>query len=103
MTIAEIKRAIESKIRVEKREAQQRALLDYIHADLVGRSVGRFLVGNEIDYPTPEEAYSSLFEDKAKIKAEEKAKQQDELSALRFREYANFYNKKHRGEAITNE
>lgn len=94
MTLGEIKRAIESKIRIEKHEAQQKALLDYIQADLIGRSVGRFLVGGEVEYPTPEEAYSSLFEDKAKIKEEEKVKKLDELSALRFRQYADFHNKK---------
>ena len=94
MTLAEVKRAIESKIRINKREAQQKALLDYIQSDLIGRSVGRFVVGNEVEYPTPEEAYSSLFEDKAKIREEEKAIKQDELSALRFRQYADFHNKK---------
>lgn len=96
MTLAELKRAIESKVRVEKHKAQQRALFDYIQADLMGRSVGRFLVGSEVEYPTPEEAYSSLFEDKAKTKEEEKIRKIDELSAARFRQFANLHNKKHK-------
>lgn len=95
MTLGEIKRAVESRLRVEKRNAQQQALLDYIQADLIGRSVGRFMVGSDkIEYPTPEEAYSSLFEDKAKIRQEEKENKLAELSALRFRQYANFHNQK---------
>lgn len=96
MTLAEIKRAIESKIRIEKRAAQQKAILDYIQADLIGRSVGRFLVGDGVDYPKPEEAYSSLFNDEAKEREEEKAKKIDELSVLRFRQFAELHNKKHK-------
>ena len=98
MTLAEIKRAVESKIRIEKRETQQKALLDYIHAVLVGRSVGRFLVKEPLPYPTVEEAYSSLFVDEAKQREEEKAKKQAELSALRFRQYAAFHNEKYKKE-----
>lgn len=104
MTIGEIKRAVDSKLRRDKYNAQQQALLDYIQADLIGRSVGRFIVGtDELQYPTVEEAYASLFEDKAKIKQEEKAKKLDELSALRFRQFANFHNEKHKEVAALNE
>lgn len=103
MTLTEVKRAIESAIRREKRAAQQQALLDYIQADLIGRSVGRFLVSGEMPYPTPEEAYSSLFEDKAKIKQEERQQKLNELSALRFRQFADFHNKKHKEVANSNE
>ena len=72
MTIAEVKRAIESKARVDKQNAQQQAMMDYIAAELIGRSVGRFLVTKDMPYPTVEEAYPSLFEDKAKQREEEK-------------------------------
>lgn len=103
MTIGEIKRAIDSKIRREKRELQQQALLDYIQADLIGRSVGRFLVGDKVEYPTPEEAYTSLFEDKAKARKEEIENKRAELSVLRFKQFANFHNKKFKEVANVNE
>lgn len=103
MTLGELKRAIESKNRVEKRELQQKALMDYIQAELIGRSVGRFLVGSEVEFPAPEEAYSSLFEDKAKVKKEEKAKVKEELSVLRFKQFADFHNKKFKGGGSLNE
>ena len=39
MTLAEFNRLIESKQRVQKVEAQEKATYDYILADLVGRSL----------------------------------------------------------------
>ena len=41
MTLAELIRAIESKKRVEKEKAKEKASFDYILADMIGRSVSR--------------------------------------------------------------
>lgn len=93
MTLAEITRAIESKKRVMKQEAQQRAVNDYILADLIGRSVAR-IYSSTAKMPEVAEAYPALF-DTDKIE-EEKQKQKDELTILRFKQYANFHNKKYK-------
>lgn len=92
MTLAEIKRAIESKIRTNKTEAQQKAIFDYVLATLIGKNVERLLSTGDVTMPTLEEVYPSLFVDKAKAREEEKAIKQAELSAARFRQYANFHN-----------
>ena len=101
MTIAELERAIESRRRVRKIEAQERASLDYILADLIGRSLGRFYSSNN-KLPEISAAYPSLF-DSEDIQAK-KQEQQAELSAIRFRQFANSYNARFKeGAKINNE
>lgn len=90
MTIAELERAIESKKRVMKREAQERATYDYILGDLIGRSVAR-IHNSKNQYPQIYEIYPSLFD--AETINEEKRNKQAELSALRFKQFAHSYNK----------
>ena len=91
MTLAEFDRAIESKRRVEKMRAQQQASLDYILADLIGRSIGRIYSSNT-KLPELAEAYPSLFD--TKEIEEHKQQKRNELSALRFKQFANFHNNK---------
>lgn len=91
MTLAELTRAIESIKRVKKQEAQQRAVNDYILADLIGRSVAR-LYSSSAKMPEIAEAYPTLFN--AEVIEEERQNKQDEISALRFKQFANFHNKK---------
>lgn len=100
MTLSELNRALSSKKRVMKMEAQQRATLDYILADLIGRSVGR-LYSSSNSIPELAAAYPSLF-DNEEIK-EQKAERQAELSALRFKQFADSYNSRYKGEANKNE
>lgn len=91
MTIAEFDRAVESKRRVEKVKAQQQASFDYILADLIGRSIGR-LYSSTTKLPELAEAYPSIFDNK-EIQ-EQKQKHRDKLSALRFKQFADFHNNK---------
>lgn len=91
MTIAELERSFSSKLRIEKKKAQERASFDYILADLIGRSIGR-LYSSSNNMPEISSVYPSLFDSK-EIK-QKKQEQKDELSALRFKQYANFHNKK---------
>jgi hypothetical protein len=101
MTIAEAQRAIDSKIRVRKIQAQEKATYDYILADLIGRSVSR-IYSSSGKLPELYEVYPSIFN--AEDVQEQKEKQVAELSILRFKQYANFHNKKFNKEvAITNE
>ena len=70
--------------------------MDYILADLIGKSAGRF-ISKDMEYPTVEEVYSSLFEDKQKEKAEQKQKLRDDLSVLRFKQFVSYHNSKRKG------
>jgi hypothetical protein len=95
MTIAELVRAVESKKRLIKLEAQNKAVSDYKLADLIGHSIARLHSSSSV-YPDISEAYPTLFDSK-KIE-EEKQSKKDELSALRFKQFAQSYNDKFKKE-----
>ena len=95
MTIAELGRALESKKRQIKLEAQQKATFDYIHAELVGRSIAR-IYSSSARMPDISEVYPTLF-DTAQIE-ERKREKRAELSALRFKQFAESFNKKFKQE-----
>lgn len=90
MTIAELERAIESKQRMERMRLQELATFDYIHAELVGRSMAR-LYSSSATYPDITEAYPTIFN--TQEIQEKKQEKIAELSALRFRQFANSFNK----------
>lgn len=91
MTFAELDRAIDSYKRKRKLEAQEKAHYDYILGDLIGRSLSR-IYSSDARYPQIYDVYPSLF-DKESI---EEAQQQRtmELSALKFKQFAESFNKK---------
>lgn len=93
MTLAELERAIESKRRMKKIETQEKASFDYILADLIGRSVGR-IYSSATKIPEISEVYPSLFD--SKDIEEKEQEQKAELSVLRFKQFANSYNKKYK-------
>ena len=91
MTFAELDRLVDSKNRVKKRKAQERASYDYILASLIGRA---FAAGMDSKNKFPElhDAYPSLF-DKEEREIQ-KREQSNQLSALRFKQFAQSYNKR---------
>jgi hypothetical protein len=91
MTIAELERYFASRQRMEKQRAQEKATFDYKLAELIGRSIAR-IYNSSNHMPDISEAYPSLF-DSEEIKAQ-KEKKQAELSALRFKQFAQSYNQK---------
>ena len=91
MTLAEVERAIESKKRVILANQKSQAMFDYTLALLIGRSVSR-IFNSKNEMPTIAAAYPSLFE--SEENEEEKIKKMDELSAIRFRLFAQSINKK---------
>lgn len=91
MTFAEIDRAIESKKRMDKLQAQEKAYYDYTLADLIGRSISRLYTASA-KMPSIEEAYPTLF-NAVEIANRQQAKK-DELSAIRFKQFATSYNKR---------
>ena len=93
MTPAEVGRYVESRQRVMKREAKEQAARDWTLADLIGTSISR-LYSKDAKLPEVWEAYPALFsEERAAIEAERERKQ-DELSAERFKQYAQSFSKK---------
>lgn len=95
MTMAEIERAINSKKRVMKIQAQEKASFDYILADLIGRSIGR-IYSSSTKIPEIAAVYPSLF-DSQEVE-EKRAEKKAELSALRFKQFAESFNKKFKKE-----
>ena len=91
MTIAELIRLSDSKKRIWEREAREKASFNYTLADLIGRSIAR-IHSSSNKMPTIAEVYPTLFD---AAEAEEKIQEKkDELSALRFKQFANSFNKK---------
>lgn len=93
MTPGEVVRLAQSRSRVRRLEAQEKASYDYILANLIIKGVGMTL-GSKGTFPTIEEAYPGLFDDMAEKRNEEIQKQKMNLSALRFRQFAQSYNNK---------
>ena len=95
MTIAEITRMAKSKQRTTITESKERAMFDYLLADLIGKSVSR-IYSNSARMPELYEVYPSLFEQEDI--EEKKQEQRDNLSALRFKQFAQSYNKRFKKE-----
>jgi hypothetical protein len=93
MTLREIENSIRSKLRVRKMKAQEKATYDYIQATLIIKGVG-IALGSKDDFPGIEETYQGIFGDLADKKQDELQEKKDELSALRFRQFAQSYNNK---------
>lgn len=91
MTLLELERAIESKKRMQRVQAREKATFDYILADLIGRSIGR-LHSSSAKLPAINEAYPSLF-DSQEIE-EQKAARKAKLFAAQLRQFAQSHNDK---------
>jgi hypothetical protein len=93
MTIAELERLIESKKRIKKRQDQEKASFDYILANLIGKSISR-IYSSSNKMPELAEAYPSLFN--SQELEDQRQEQKDNLSALRFKQFAQAFNKKNK-------
>lgn len=93
MTLREIENYVKSKQRVRRLENQEKATYDYIQATLIVKGVGMML-GSKEEFPSVEQAYPGVFEDLVEKKQEELQTKKDELSALRFKQFAQSYNNK---------
>ncbi len=91
MTIAELIRVVESKKRVLRLEAKQKAIFDYTLANLIGHSIAR-LHSSSKTLPSIAEAYPALFT--VEEVEEEAQERKDQLSALRLKQFAQSFNKR---------
>lgn len=91
MTLAELDRLIHSKLRVKKIQDQERASFDYILASLIGKHFAR-CYSSSVRIPDISDAYVGLF-DKEELQEQQQEKI-DELSALRFKQFAQAYTKR---------
>ena len=94
MTIAELTRAIESHNRRQEAQQRQQASFDYLLAETIGKSIAR-IYSSSAKMPELYEVYPTLF-DSAEIRAQKQAKK-DELSVLRFKQFAQAHNSKIKG------
>ncbi len=91
MTIAELQRAFDSKKRMLIATQREKATFDYTLADLIGRSISR-LHSSSNKMPDISVVYPTLF-DSQEIE-EQKAEKRMELSAIRFRQFADSFNQR---------
>ena len=92
MSIAELVRAVKSVQRVKKFEAQQKASFDYTLAQAIGRACGIAFGSIKSEFPDISGLYPTLF-DSAEVK-QKKQEQKAELSALRFKQFAESFNQR---------
>lgn len=106
MTISELGRAIASKTRIKETEAKERASFDYILAQLIMKGTNIAFAGKG-DFPKFEDVYSALFtrdrDENGQTIQEKRQNRKDELSALRFRQFAQSFNKRFKEVAKDND
>ena len=101
MTIAEVLRVIDSYNRVKQAQVKEKAFFDYTLANLIIKGVG-ITLGSKDTFPPIEEVYSSLFKNEDEVQ-EKVQKQKDNLSTLRFLQFAQSYNKRFQKEVLNKE
>lgn len=92
MTIAELTRFMKSKLRVKKNETREKATFDYTLAQLIGKACGLAFGTIKSEFPEISQVYPTLF-DSEEIK-QKKQERQAELSALRFKQFAESFNQR---------
>jgi hypothetical protein len=100
MTFAELDRLVASRQRMETYRAKEKATFDYILASLIGRAFAASM-DNKTTYPEIQDVYPSLFD--RTEKEIQKKELSNQLSALRFKQFANSYNKRFKEVASDNE
>ena len=99
MTPGEVSRAIQSYNRLTMRQARDKASFDYIQAQLIIKGVSIILSGKG-QMPTIQETYPELFEEVIREQEEKIQERKDELSALRFKMFAQSHNNKFKNEEV---
>ena len=96
MTIGELERRAESCKRLDKHRLKEKATFDYTLAMLIGRA---FSASEEHPFPDLFDVYPELFKEDVKKREEEESARAAQLSAVRFMQFAQSFNKKFAEEA----
>ena len=99
MTLAELERAIQSKIRRKRIETQEKASCDYILANLIVKGVS-ITLGAKDSFPAITEVYPNLFEELVASQEEDRQQKKMQLSALRFKQFAQSYNSNYKNKEV---
>lgn len=92
MTLAEVKRYIDTYEKKRTRELKEQAMIEYITCDLMATSIGR-LLSKDVKYPTFIDAFSNLFtEEEIEQIEEERAKAKYEQTIARMKAMAQAHN-----------
>ena len=94
MTLAEVKRYIDTYEKKRTRELKEQAMIEYITCDLMATSIGR-LLSKDVKYPTFIDAFSNLFtEEEIEQIEEERAKAKYEQTIARMKAMAQAHNER---------
>lgn len=99
MTIAEIDRAIKSKEKLLRIEAQEKASYDYLQAQLIIKGIA-ICLGSKESFPQLHEAYPKLFDDVMEKQEEAIQQQKVDISTLRFKQFAQSYNNNFKNKVV---
>lgn len=102
MTISEVNRYVQSKIRVLNIKQKQKANFDYTLANLIGRNI-YIVLGGEEKIPPIEEVYPNIFAEEKKELDAKMEEQRMILSALRFKQFAQYSNNRFKKEVQSDE
>lgn len=102
MTVGEVIRHINSVNRISVLEAKERATFDYILASLITKGVS-ISMGAKDSFPQIQDVYTELFKDDIEEQEAERQKKQAELSALRFKQFAQSYNNNYKNKEVLQE
>ena len=80
-------------------ETQEKASYDYILANLIVKGVG-ITLGSKASFPSLQESYPGVFDDVIKEQEEKIQEQKTNLSALRFRQFAQSYNNRFKNKEV---
>lgn len=99
MTPGEVVRLVNSRYRVRKLEAKEKATYDYVLANLIVKGFS-IVMGSKDNFPALEEAYPKLFDEEVEARDEQIQEQKEQLSVLRFKQFAQSYNKKFKNKEV---
>lgn len=99
MTPREVGRATKSREKLMKVEARERATFDYIQAQLVIKGIS-ICLGDKSSFPTLQEAYVGIFDEMVEEQEAKVQERKHELSALRFKLFAQSYNNQFRNKEV---
>ena len=92
MTLAEVKRYIDTYEKKRTRELKEQAMIEYITCDLMATSIGR-LLSKDVKYPTFIDAFSNLFtKEEIEQFEEEQARAKREATIERLKAMAQAHN-----------